>query len=181
MFSSHLPATSIANPPMVVGGSSSGAAANFSTLPTQNKAFAISPGYVPVPYKLVAKITGGQFIDLADLLLDNIQAQEIEPQAFLEGKLAVAGSKKRIVEIENIVTLIEAFTIFSMILRNAFPARCRDLNQCKLLIIQTAKRFPGKSWLNYDIAFRKDMTATGSTDWSRMNTDLFNFHTRSPG
>lgn len=121
-----------------------------------------------------------QFLDLADLLPDNIRAQEIEPQAFLEGKLVVAGSKKRIVEIEDIVTWIEAFTIFSMILCNSFPARWKDLNQYKLLIIQTAKRFPGKSWLNYDVAFRKDAAATGSTDWSRMNADLFNFHTRSP-
>ena len=128
----------------------------------------------------MAKITGGQFIDLADLLLDNIQAQEIEPQAFLEGKLVVAGSKKQIVKIENIVTLIQAFTIFSMILRNAFSAHWKDLNQYKLLIIQIMKCFSGKSWLNYDIASRKDATATGSTDWSRMNTDLFNFHTRSP-
>ena len=180
MFSSQLPATSIANLPMVVRGSSSGAAANFSSLHTLNKAFVIGPGYASVPYKLVAKITGGQFIDLAELLPDNIQTQEIEPQAFLEGKLAVAGSKKRIVEIEDIVTWIEAFTIFSMILCNSFSVRWRDLNQYKLLIIQTAKRFPGKSWLNYNIAFRKDAAATGSTDWSRMNADLFNSHTRSP-
>lgn len=40
----------------------------------------------------MAKIMGGQFIDLADLLPDNIQAQEIEPQAFLEGKLAQTSS-----------------------------------------------------------------------------------------
>ena len=180
MFSSQLPATSIAKPPMVVGGSSSGAAAKFSSLHTLSKAFVIGPGYAPVPYKLVAKITGGQFIDLADLLPDNIRAQEIEPQAFLQGKLVVAGSKKRIVEIEDIVTWIEAFTISSMSLCNSFSVRWRDLNQYKLLIIQTAKRFPGKSWLNYDIAFRKDAAATGSTDWSCMNADLFNFHTRSP-
>lgn len=47
VFSSQLPAMSIANPPTVVGGSSSGTAANFSTLPTQNKAFVIGP--VPRP------------------------------------------------------------------------------------------------------------------------------------
>ena len=155
MFSSQLPATSIANPPMVIGGSSSGATANFFSPHTLNKAFVISPGYDPVPYKLVAKITGGQFIDLADLLPDNIRAQEVEPQAFLEGKLVVVGSKKRIVEIEDIVTWIDAFTIFSMILCNSFSVRWRDLNQYKLLIIQTAKCFPGKSWLNYNIAFRE--------------------------
>lgn len=97
VFSSHLPATSIANPPMVVGGSSSGATANFSTLPTKNNAFPIGPGYAPLPYKLVAKITGSQFIDLADLFPDNVRAQEIEPQAFPEGKLALTGSKKRFV------------------------------------------------------------------------------------
>ena len=130
----------------------------------------VGPGYAPVPYKLVSKITAGLFVDLADLLPDNIRAQEIEPQAFLEGKLVVSGSKKW-------VTWIEAFTIFSMILCHTFPSRWKDLNQYKLLIIQTARRFSDKSWLNYDIAFRKEAAASGSTDWSRMHPDLYNFHT----
>ena len=47
------------------------------------------------------------FVDLADFLPDNIRAQEIEPQAFLEGKLVVSGSKKQVIEI----AWIEAFTI----------------------------------------------------------------------
>ena len=67
-----------------------------------------------------------------------------------------------------------------MILCHTFPSRWKDLNQYKLLIIQTARRFADKSWLNYDIAFRKEAAATGSTDWCRMNPDLYNFHTRSP-
>ena len=67
-----------------------------------------------------------------------------------------------------------------MILCHTFPSRWKDLNQYKLLIIQTARRSADKSWLNYDIAFRKETAATGSTDWSRMNPDLYNFHTRSP-
>ena len=106
----------------------------------------VGPGYAPIPYKLVSKITAGLFVDLADLLPDNIRAQEIEPQAFLEGKLVVSGSKKRVVEIADIITWIEAFTIFSMILCLTFPSRWKDLNQYKLLlIIQTARHFPDKS------------------------------------
>ena len=101
----------------------------------------VGPGYAPVPYKLVSKITAGLFVDLADLLPDNIRAQEIEPQAFLEGKPVVSGSKKRVIEIADIVTWIEAFTIFSMILCHTFPSRWKDLNQYKLLIIQTARGF----------------------------------------
>ncbi|CAH3169850.1 unnamed protein product [Porites lobata] len=178
---SSLPATSSANLPVVVGGSCGGATGTeSSTLPNLNKAFVVGPGYAPVPFKLVSKITAGLFVDLADLLPDNIRAQEIEPQAFLEGKLVVSGSKKRVIEIADIITWIEAFTIFSMILCHTFPSRWKDLNQYKLLIIQTARRFSDKSWLHYDIAFRKEAAASGSTDWSCMHPDLYNFHTRSP-
>ena len=165
----------------MVGGSCGGATGTeCSTFPNLNKAFVVGPGYAPVPYKLVSKITAGHFVDLADLLPDNIRAQEIEPQAFLEGKLVVSGSKKRVIEIADIVTWIEAFTIFSMILCHTFLSRWKDLNQYKLLIIQTARRFFDKSWLHYDIAFRKEAAASGSTDWSLMHPDLYNFLTRSP-
>ena len=67
-----------------------------------------------------------------------------------------------------------------MILCHTFPSRWKDLNQYKLLIIQTARRFSDKSWLHYDVAFRKEATASGSTDWSHVHPDLYNFHTRSP-
>ena len=159
---SSLPATSSANLPVVVGGSCGDATeTESSTFPNLSKAFLVGPGYAPVPYKLVSKITAGHFVDLADLLPDNIRAQEIEPQAFLEGKLVVSGPKKPVIEIADIVTWIEAFTIFSMILSHTFPSPC-------------------KSWLHYDIAFRKEAAASGSTDWFRMHPDLYNFHTRSP-
>ena len=98
----------------------------------------------------MGKITGDQFIDLADLLTDSIQAQEIEPQVSLEGKVVVAGPKKQIVKISDFVMWTEAFTIFPMILCHLLLASWRDHNQYNL-IIQMAKRFPGKSWLNCDI------------------------------
>ena len=62
--------------------------------PALAKAFVVGPGYAPVPNKLVTT---------ADLLAENIKSQEIEAQAFLEGKLLVSGSKKRVVEITDIL------------------------------------------------------------------------------
>ena len=82
-----------------------------------------------VAYKLLFKITAGLFVDLADLLPDKIQAQEIKAHVFLEGKLVVSGSKKRVVEIADMVTWTEAFTIFCMILCHTFPSRWKGLNQ----------------------------------------------------
>ena len=57
---STLPATSSTNLPVVAGGFCGGATGTESTtFPNLNKAFVVGPGYAPVPYKLVSKITAG--------------------------------------------------------------------------------------------------------------------------
>ena len=55
-----------------------------------------------------------------------------------------------------------------------------DLIKYKLLIIQTAHQLPGATWLEYDLAFRKDAVATGKLHCSKMNLDLYNFHLGLP-
>ena len=160
-------------------GSSIPATSTICAMPSLNRPFVVGPGYSPIPEKLVTKIRTGQFVELADLLAENLKAQESEPHTYLDGKLLVSSSKKRVQEITDIITWVEAFTIFSWIFCSAHPSRWQDLTQYKLLIIKTSHQFPGKAWLHYDIAFRRDAAASGLTDWSRMNLDLYNFHTRS--
>jgi len=105
----------------------------------------------------------GQYVELADLLSANLRVVEQGPQTFLDGKLMVSSSKRR-----------------QMVLCTAHPYRWPDLPKYKLLIIQTARHFSGSGWLEYDLAFRTDGAASGLSDWSRMNLDLYNFHLRSP-
>ena len=78
----------------------------------------------------------------------------------------VTPARKRIVEIQDILTWVEAFTIYSILSCASQPARWADLLHYKLLIIQTAKKFPGKVWQLYDTAFRKNAAASGLKDWS---------------
>ena len=144
-----------------------------STAPVVGKDFVIGPGYSPIPHKLANKITSGQFVELADLLPDNLKVNESETQTFLEGKLMVAPARKRTVEIQDILTWVEAFTIYCLVLCASQPSGRADLSHYKLLVIQTAKKFPGKAWQQYDTAFRKDAAATGLRDWSKMNPDLY--------
>ena len=144
-----------------------------------HKPFVVGPGYSPIPAKLVTKIRAGQFVDLADLLPENVKAQDSEPQSYLDGKLLVS-TKKRVREITDIVTWVEAFTVYMWIFCCTHSSRWQDMTQYKLLILQTARQFSDKAWLHYDTAFRKDAAAAGLSDWSRMNSDLYNFHTRLP-
>ena len=105
---------------------------------------------------------------------------EQEPQTFLNGKLVVSSSKRRQVEIKDILTWTKTFTIFQVVLCAAHPHRWPDLSKYKLLIIQTACHFSSSAWLEYDLAFRKDAAASGLSYSSKMNLDLYNFHLRSP-
>ena len=123
-----------------------------------HKPFVIGPGYSPIPAKLVTKLRAGQFVDLADLLPENVKAQDSEPQSYLDGKLLVS-TKKRVREITDIVTWVEAFTVYMWIFCCTHSSRWQDMTQYKLLILQTARQFSDKAWLHYDTAFRKDAAA----------------------
>ena len=143
-----------------------------------HRPFVVGPGYSPIPEKLVTKIRTGQFIYLADLLAENLKVQETEPQTYLDGKLLVTSSKKRIQEITDIVTWVEAFTVYSWILCSAHLSRWQDMTR-------HPEDLPPVPWEGlatlsiYDIPFRKDAAASGLVDWSRMNLDLYNFHIRA--
>ena len=89
----------------------------------------------------------------------------------------VSGSKKRVIEIADIVTWTDAFTTFSMIFCHALSSRWKNLNQYKLLIIQTPRPFSDKSWLHYNIVFRKK---SRSLRLNRLVSHAHRPHTRSP-
>ena len=68
----------------------------------------------------IKKIIDGQFVELADLLSVNIRAKDQEPQAYLDGKI-LAAPKRRQLEIKDVLTWIEAFSIFQLVLFSAHP------------------------------------------------------------
>ena len=127
---------------------------NSTFAPSVGKAFVVGPGYAPIPAKLVTKITSGVFVELADLLAENLRAQESKPHIYLDGKLVVSPARKRVVEITDILTWVQAFTIYAWVFCNAHQNHWQDLTQYKLLIMQTARQFPGPAWQTYDVAGR---------------------------
>ena len=146
--------------------------------------FIVGPGYAPVPAKTVNAIVTGKFINLGDLLPDNALALDevTEPQLLLDGRLVLTGAaRKPRKEIRDILSWVEAFTVFSVILGSHSPHRWRDLASYKLLILRTYRQFSGSAWCDYDKAFRQHAAAVKLTDWSELNVQLFNFHTAGSG
>ena len=142
-------------------------------LPGLHQPFVVGPGFSPVPAKVVSQIVSGKFVDLGDLLQANISQAESEPQLFFDGRMILTSNPKRSrKKIDDIVTWMEAFSIFVMIPTSYFPHRWKDLSQYKLLILWTYQQFSGRVWLNYDRAFREHAAASRVTDWSAMKVQL---------
>ena len=56
--------------------------------------FVVGPGFSPVPGKLVAQIVAGKFIELSDLLSDNLQLTEPEHQLLFDRRLVLTAQPK---------------------------------------------------------------------------------------
>ena len=85
--------------------------------------------------------------------------------------------KKPRKEIVDIVSWVEALSIYTLIVCTSIPRRWRDLTTYKLLILRTYRQFQSTAWLTYDKAFRQHAAALNLTDWSELNVQLFNFYT----
>ena len=150
---------------------------SLTALPLQQP-FVVGPGYSPVPFKVVSQITAGKFVNLEDLLAENITMPEQEPQLWFNGQLVLSHTPRKWKRpITDIASWMEAFSIFYLIFCSSFPHRWRDLTSYKLLILRTYRQFSGFCWLDYDRAFREHAAAEKVTDWSKMHVQLFNYHT----
>ena len=142
-------------------------------------AFVLGPGRSPIPAKLVKKIVSHEYIELSELIPENLEDPQSDTPSFtIEGasivQKAQSGRKR---DISDILTWVECFNSFTAVLTSFFPFRSRDLLAYMALIIRTSKRFGGMAWYNYDRAYRREAAASSIRDWSMMRPDLYNYHT----
>ena len=123
-----------------------------------SSAFILGPGRPPIPPKLVTQILANKFIELSELLPENLESPQCESSSFtIEGGAIVPipkVSSKRKREISDILTWVECFISYITVISASFSSRARDLLSYMALIISMAKRYTGNCWLNYDRAFR---------------------------
>lgn len=149
-----------------------------STPQTTHQPFVVGPGSSPVPAKLVAQIVSGKYVELSELIPANLVETENEPQVFLDGRIVLTTASKRTRrKVEDIISWVETFTIYTLVMTNYYPHRWRDLSHYKMLILRTYRQFGGKAWLAYDKAFREHAAAASLSDWSIIETQLYSFYT----
>ena len=143
-----------------------------STKAMQHQPFILSKASPPVPGKLVSKIQSLQFVDMRELLPDNMALLE-RLSALPQGTAAhTATSSPKQRDIPSLTTWTCAFTTYVAVLAEARP----DLTKSRLAymrnIVREAGRFGGDGWKTYDYIFRSQAAADQSLDWSELNPSL---------
>ena len=143
--------------------------------------FVLGPGRPPIPAKVVTQILCHKFIEMPDLLPENLDLPQCESSSFaIEGGAIVPITRvasKRKQEVTDRLTWVECFTSYITVLTTYMPNRSRDLLSYMALIIRMAKRYSGNCWLNYDRAFRLEAAASNIRDWSKLKPDLYSYRT----
>ena len=132
--------------------------------------FSLSPATEPFPHKLVAKVKAGQFVEMRELLSDNIsllhQLDAVNMQCLpLPGVL-----KPRLREVNTLPSWLYCFLAY-MAIRSSDPAM-RDMLAYARLVIREAQRHGGVGWLDYDRVFRQQAALDGTLQWNTIHPGI---------
>ena len=131
----------------------------------------LSPAAEVIPKKLVEKIRSGKFVELKELLQDNItlvtQLEEMQGASSIQ---VVGVSRPRLREISSLATWCYCYLAYIATL-TADPVT-RDQLAYGRLIIQQAQTQGGLAFLDYDRAFRQQIATDQSMRWNVLNPSL---------
>jgi len=135
---------------------------------TEGSPFVLSEALPVVPGKLVQRIQRGEFVDMADLLKDNVEAERRRLAAG-DGKAGRLGRR----EVPDIESWLQCFSAYAAVVCAKFPRKARELWAYQAFIIAEHRKCGGRGWLLYDSAFRQQIASLDEADFSRVNQGLY--------
>ncbi len=136
--------------------------------------FIFSKSSSSVPAKIVVRIHSLKFVEMRELLPDNIALAErlatLPHQAVIHHNGSQLSSAQR--EVSSINSWACAFATYVAVLSQAHPTLVVSRLAYMRNIIREATRFGGDGWRTYDYVFRSQAAADASTDWTTTNPSL---------
>ena len=122
-----------------------------------------------VPAKMVKRILKGEFIDMAEFLKDNAEAERRRATVGESGQ-AVRGSRREIPDFES---WLQCLSAYAAVICSRYPDKARELWAYQAFMIAEHRKCGGRGWLIYDSAFRQQITSLERVDFSKVNQSLY--------
>ena len=104
--------------------------------------FILGEGLPPVAAKLVVKIQRGDFVDMAELMRDNMEAERRAEQDGAIGSPFNKQSRRR--EVPDLLSWIQCFGTYISVVVAKSPAKVKQLLAYQTMIVREAHRCGGK-------------------------------------
>ena len=127
-------------------------------------------GISPIPGRLVQRIVDGAFVDMAELLPDNLELLRRESINPFPSK----DSKVKLRQISSVSAWVQCFATNVAIVSQSAPKKVSGMLAYMRLLVREASCHGGMGWLAYDSLFRQQAAADPSLRWDSLNADLFN-------
>ena len=140
--------------------------------------FKVANSIAPIPAKLVKKIQSLEFVDMRELLPDNIALSE-RLAALPPGLAPLKPLGQREIRGEKaLMTWVSSFATYIAVIAEAHPQRVHDMLAYMRLIVREASKFGGTGWLTYDAVFRRNHE-NSQTPWNYLDASLHQIYIAS--
>ena len=130
--------------------------------------FQLASSFAPIPGKLTRRIQALEFVEMRELLPDNlVLAERLET---LPARLTPAKSPEQR-EVGSLLTWVSSFATYIAVVAQAHPDRVADMLAYMRLIIREARKYGGNGWLTYDMVFRRNHEKK-SVPWNYIDPSL---------
>ena len=136
--------------------------------PAEGAPFHLASSFAPIPAKLVKRIQSLEYVDLRELLPDNLALSE-KLDALPARASQSTNPEQR--EITKIVTWVSCFSTYAAIVAQKHPERTRDMMAYMRLMVREGHKHGGTGWLKYDCIFRKNNPGP-SASWDVLDPSL---------
>ena len=132
--------------------------------------FILSEAQPVIPAKLVRRILRAEYVDMAELLKDNM---EVERRRMLtDSGTAQAHFTNRQAR-RDILSWLQCFSMYAAVVVSEHPGKIRELLAYQAMMIGEARRCGGRGWLLYDAAFRQQIRSYDTMDFAKINQSLY--------
>ena len=146
----------------------SGINTSMPITPQAESRFSLASSFAPIPNKLVKKIQALEFVEMRELLPDNIALAERLEALPLH---ATHSSSPETCEVGALSTWVSAFCTYVEVVEVAHPGRVRDMLAYMRLLTREAQKYGGSGWLTYDQVFRRNRMGP-SARWDELDPSL---------